>query len=184
MELITYAEAIKAFAIYPQDQGVRYTRLGFHGEVGELTNQVKKMIRDDAGALTDQRRLDLTKELGDVAWYVTRLAYHLGVNLEEVEILLGANPLADVVEYDTSPSLVASVEGLAGLSAVFFIEGPDQILKHEKKGFVEFTSAAFSLIADIADHLGTDLASILEQNHTKLASRAARGALGGSGDNR
>jgi NTP pyrophosphatase (non-canonical NTP hydrolase) len=42
------------------------------------------VIRDDGGTLTDERRRAMSKELGDVLWYVAQIASELGLDLEEV----------------------------------------------------------------------------------------------------
>lgn len=46
-----------------------YVRLGLISEVGEVAGQVKRIIRDDGGVLTDERREKILDELGDVLWY-------------------------------------------------------------------------------------------------------------------
>ncbi len=42
------------------------------------------MIRDDAGTVTEERRRAISKELGDVLWYVAQLASELDLDLEEI----------------------------------------------------------------------------------------------------
>ena len=61
-----------------------YSGLGLAGEGGEIANNLKKIIRDDGGVVTGDRRLALTKELGDVLWYVANLATDIGVSLSFV----------------------------------------------------------------------------------------------------
>jgi len=76
-------EALKT-AIYPEADALLYTVLGLNGEAGELAEKAKKMIRDDAGILYEERRKAMVKELGDVLWYVATTAKELNVTLEEV----------------------------------------------------------------------------------------------------
>ena len=76
-------EAIKT-AVYPEADALLYTVLGLNGEAGELAEKAKKMIRDDAGILYEERRLAMIKELGDVLWYVATTAKELNVTLQEV----------------------------------------------------------------------------------------------------
>jgi NTP pyrophosphatase (non-canonical NTP hydrolase) len=54
------------------------------GEAGEVADAVKKMIRDDDGSLSWERREQLRDELGDIQWYVTLLAHECGLTLESV----------------------------------------------------------------------------------------------------
>lgn len=61
-----------------------YPTLGLTGEAGEVAEKVKKMYRDDAGILTDARKQDIKKELGDVLWYVAMVAFECGIQLDDV----------------------------------------------------------------------------------------------------
>ena len=49
-----------------------------------MAEKVKKLIRDDAGVLSDERRAALAGELGDVLWYVAQVATEAGLDLEDV----------------------------------------------------------------------------------------------------
>ena len=66
-----YQQAARTTAQYP-DMGKNfyYPTLGLAGEAGEVAEKIKKLMRDDKGALTPERREALKKELGDVLWYV------------------------------------------------------------------------------------------------------------------
>lgn len=79
-----YEEACADTATYPVERGLEYVILGLCGEAGELANKYKKTIRDDGGVMTRERRLALIDEAGDVAWYLARLAFELGTNLDEI----------------------------------------------------------------------------------------------------
>jgi NTP pyrophosphatase (non-canonical NTP hydrolase) len=66
-------------AIYPKELGLYYTALGLSGEAGEVSEKIKKLIRD--GTLD---RESLIKELGDVLWYLSALSNELGISLQQV----------------------------------------------------------------------------------------------------
>src|SRR6185312_9805241 len=68
----------------PNSLAIIYPALGLAGETGEVLEKVKKMIRDDSGNLTEERRQALTKELGDVLAYLAELTTDLDITLEEV----------------------------------------------------------------------------------------------------
>ena len=61
-----------------------YATLGLNGEAGEVAEEVKKMIRDDNGILTEDRRHRLLGELGDTLWYLSAVAHEAGLDLGEV----------------------------------------------------------------------------------------------------
>jgi NTP pyrophosphatase (non-canonical NTP hydrolase) len=49
-----------------------------------VAEHVKKLIRDDGGEVTDERRTAMSKELGDVLWYLAQIASELGLDLDEL----------------------------------------------------------------------------------------------------
>jgi NTP pyrophosphatase (non-canonical NTP hydrolase) len=68
-------------AIFPKETALAYLTLGLAGEAGEIANKAKKIIRDGDNSA---KRSEITKELGDVCWYIAVLAQELGVNLGKV----------------------------------------------------------------------------------------------------
>ena len=85
MQLSDYQERSRATAVYPGvGANLLYPTLGLCGEAGEVAEKIKKMVRDDAGVLSPERRDALAKELGDVLWYVAQLATEAGLDLDAV----------------------------------------------------------------------------------------------------
>lgn len=58
--------------------------LGLVGESGEVADKIKKIIRDQNGKMTDDQKQDISKELGDVLWYVAVMGEYLGVSMDEI----------------------------------------------------------------------------------------------------
>lgn len=84
MDFTTYqAEAAKT-AIYPESAKVIYPAMGLGGEAGEVLNKTKKIVRDDGGALTEEKRRELRKEIGDCLWYMSALATDLEECLDDI----------------------------------------------------------------------------------------------------
>lgn len=81
MGLNEYQSACITTAIYGEGSKINYPILGLVGEAGELANKYKKVLRDDKGELTEEKRLALIDELGDVLWYCSALARDLGTTL-------------------------------------------------------------------------------------------------------
>lgn len=80
-----YVEKAMSTAIFPNaGTDLAYPTLGLVGEAGEIANKVKKVIRDDAGKLSQLRRNELVQELGDVLWYVAILAKTLDASLADI----------------------------------------------------------------------------------------------------
>jgi|1186.fasta_scaffold396783_2 NTP pyrophosphatase (non-canonical NTP hydrolase) len=61
-----------------------YAAMGLAGEAGEVANKVKKMLRDDSGIMTPERRDQIAEELGGVLWYAAALCTELDIYLGAV----------------------------------------------------------------------------------------------------
>jgi NTP pyrophosphatase (non-canonical NTP hydrolase) len=84
IELSDYQRLSRQTAAYPRQAWLTYPSLGLAGEAGEVAEHAKKAIRDDGGMVTDERRLAMAKELGDVLWYVSQITSELGLELEDI----------------------------------------------------------------------------------------------------
>jgi len=85
MDLNYYQTSALKTAVYPNmGANFPYPALGLAGEAGEVADKLKKVIRDNDGILTDPVRDAVAKELGDVLWYVSVLAYELDYDLETI----------------------------------------------------------------------------------------------------
>jgi NTP pyrophosphatase (non-canonical NTP hydrolase) len=85
MRISEYQELSRRTATYPgAGDNIVYPTLGLAGEAGEVAEKVKKLLRDDDGVLSDERRGALAGELGDVLWYVAQVATEAGLDLEEI----------------------------------------------------------------------------------------------------
>lgn len=80
-----YQEKAKETALYPNvGKNPYYPTLGLTGEAGEISNKVKKIMRDKDGAIDDETRDDIKKELGDVLWYVAAVASEFELDMGEI----------------------------------------------------------------------------------------------------
>lgn len=84
MDLSEYQRQSRRTAEYPRDAWLAYPALGLAGEAGEVAEHAKKAIRDDEGKVNEERKAAMSKELGDVLWYVAQLASELGLSLDEI----------------------------------------------------------------------------------------------------
>lgn len=84
MTINEYQQKALETAIYPKEQKIIYPTLGLTGEAGEVSDKVKKVLRDNNGLFSDDKKAELAKEIGDVLWYCATLANDLGYTLEEV----------------------------------------------------------------------------------------------------
>ncbi len=88
MTLDEYQRGALTTASFPASARILYPALKLAGEAGEVAEKVGKLMRDEGWTpcteLTAVQRDALSKELGDVLWYVAVLASDLGVELETV----------------------------------------------------------------------------------------------------
>ena len=87
MNFQEYQQKARGFAIYPGKgtaYGFAYTALGLNGESGEVAEHAKKILRDDSGKTSPERKNHLKKELGDVLWYISNCCSELGLSLNEI----------------------------------------------------------------------------------------------------
>lgn len=74
-------------AIYPHKKemlGLVYAVLGLANEAGEVAGKLKKILRDKGGVLSEDDIKALSKEIGDVQWYMAATCSELGLDLGEV----------------------------------------------------------------------------------------------------
>jgi NTP pyrophosphatase (non-canonical NTP hydrolase) len=87
MQFDEYQKKSRETAQYPSIvQSFVYPVMGLASEVGELLGKIKKIFRDDKGIVTDLKKQDISKELGDVLWYVAQVATEFDLKLEDVAL--------------------------------------------------------------------------------------------------
>ena len=90
MEINEYQKKAHTFADYAMpctndaDCGYCYPVMGLTEEAGEVAGKFGKAIRDYNGYISEERKAEIVKELGDVTWFVAELCTFLDVTLEEV----------------------------------------------------------------------------------------------------
>lgn len=101
MHFNEYQTQAAATAIYPgvgtgSVTAIAYLGLGL-GEAGEIQGKIKKILRDSDGVISQEQRLAIAGELGDLLWYVALLSEELDYGLQHIARLNLAK-LADRAE--------------------------------------------------------------------------------------
>ncbi|WP_313190933.1 MazG nucleotide pyrophosphohydrolase domain-containing protein [Sphingobacterium sp.] len=97
--------------------------LGLAGEAGSVLTTLKKLIRDGEGYGSFNEKL--TEELGDVLWYISSIASHNNISLEDIakNNLIKTQDRFDEVDLKTIPRLDKSyVEQFPDSFIINFIE--------------------------------------------------------------
>ena len=88
MNFEQYQELASETAIYPnKGNNPYYPTLGLCGEAGEVAEKIKKVMRDEDGEFSIDKTAEITKEIGDVLWYLAALCEELDIDLETCAIL-------------------------------------------------------------------------------------------------
>ncbi len=80
-----YQHQSRVTAVYP-DAGKNYVypSLGLVSEAGEVAGKVKKVLRDEGGVFSAERKDQVAAELGDVLWYIAQIATELGLSVDAI----------------------------------------------------------------------------------------------------
>jgi NTP pyrophosphatase (non-canonical NTP hydrolase) len=88
LTLNAYQEATDETAFYPEQYGLTYCLFKLSGKTGELVEKVGKLIRDHGWEpgypIPEEMEDAVAQELGDVQWYVARIAHELDFTLEQI----------------------------------------------------------------------------------------------------
>jgi len=93
MDMDEYQKLARSTAIYPtlfisldkeKEVPFTYVVLGLAGETGEIVERFKKIIRDKEGKVDKEDLEAISKELGDLLWYIANLATELGLSLNKI----------------------------------------------------------------------------------------------------
>ena len=85
MDFNEYQEKAWETAIYPRKgKNISYPTLGLGGETGEVLEKIKKILRDENEMITEEKKEEIIKEIGDVLWYLAALSQELNINLNDI----------------------------------------------------------------------------------------------------
>jgi len=86
MNFNDYQKQSLTTAIFHPDEQMDKTiwAMGVSGEAGEVLEKWKKIVAYKDGKITDEDLREISKELGDVLWYVSLFAHSLGLSLDDI----------------------------------------------------------------------------------------------------
>lgn len=84
MTLNEYQALALQTAIFSTDKNISYLTLALCGEVGELADKVKKVLRDKGGQFYAPDMAAIAMELGDALYYMANIAKFLGYGLSDI----------------------------------------------------------------------------------------------------
>lgn len=171
MSLNEYQEFTKTTVIYDQSD--------FKIELAYLTLGLVNEIEEVRDAATKQNSETLVKELGDVLWYLARLATLYHTPLSSLSDVGTSNLYKLLPDKYTIESLQSCGAILAGIVK--------KIIRDDKPNPQGVLNSLFDinhLLYVLAFNQGITLEWVAHLNQLKLTSRMNRGTLSGSGNNR
>lgn len=82
MNFNDYQDQASKTAIYKHE--IIYPALGLANEAGEVLGKIKKVLRDNDGDFTPEKREEIGAEIGDVLWYISALARDMNLSLDAI----------------------------------------------------------------------------------------------------
>ena len=189
LTLNAYQAAAMSTAL-PTSLNMAYMAYGLVNEIGELQ---EKLASNTPGILTSEETL---KELGDVLWYIAGVSKIRGWKLSEV-VLDDTTDIA-ISEYAVGEEseVLASESGqeyciklsigltIAAGNLCGALKKEIRDNTHKPDVEKEALRRIFQISVMLAKVMNSTLEHVAIANIEKLASRKARGVIGGSGDNR
>lgn len=186
MNFSVYQEEALKTALYPNiGSNILYPMLGLIGESGEVAGKIKKMIRDDNGIMTRERRAAIRGELGDVLWYMAIVCAEANLDMGTL-YLLAQRAIHDTHMTDLSRLAFKLSQQTAHMSMLVeqFIYGPHKEDMDTLAPLSTDITILFTNMIDLCLACSLDIEQVAQSNLEKLSSRQKRGVLQGDGDKR
>ncbi len=189
MNLNEYQEKASSTAQYPistfkldtSHEGLIYQTMWMAGFVGNICNQVKKLIRDDNGVLTSDRKEKLDTLVDEAIQALNWIGQSLN----------NESNLSERLDMSECIGICYTTLGLMGESGELCDDAKDLIETKDEEEIQTIRSNLRDELGDVAWYVATTakeldrkLDSICEANLAKLKSRRERDMISGDGDHR
>ncbi len=184
-----YCEQAILTAVYPnQGNSLLYPVLGLIGECSEISNKIKKILRDDGGKITDKKTQEIGKETGDCLWYIANICREANLSMQNIVedavrhylSILSVNKVVDI--FDVCLVLQKPLYGISiGAKRVKDGTQNDFLVRN---GFGTDLRDICVLLIFLCNSLGLSFETVGKRNIENLLCRQKRNTLHGSGDDR
>jgi len=176
MEFKEFLEKSRTTAEYPNvGSNELYAVAGLFGEMGELLNKLKKLMRADLSEPTPELAEAIKNELGDVLWYIGALGYEKEywmltdgkIDVTDVPSIEG---VALPSERKSTEAIVIAWINLLGILHMAMGVGQKEIIKN-----VIISVLAVATVT--ATYCNSTLSDVLDYNIAKLSARQTKGQI-------
>jgi len=197
-----YQNESKKTTMYSRENGIgiMYIALGLAGEHGEIIEKIKQFIQSK-GEVFDNFKLELTKEIGDLMWYISQLCTETGLELSKVASQILKNEVDILDKYDEQiqntqfNSIDIKLEYICidmTITISKLVEKIKKIIRNKNGNFDiedidiinKILATVFSNIRELIVLFSLSIKDILNLNIQKITSRLNRGVIKSEGDNR
>jgi|SRR5689334_2566913 len=169
-------------AVKPNSPSCIYPVFGLCGEIGE----VAQVTVDRLGKIED-----LKKECGDVLWYIAAICSDLSIKMGDVAghetfSMFAANSrLTNNLSVEEMVVELSIAAGIVSEATKKTIRDSDGIVTKERLAAIQVALRRILVaLSAICERRGIIFGCVATGNLAKLAGRAAKGTITGSGDNR
>jgi len=181
MNIEHYEQKIIVWDKYPDSIKPTIYLLGGFGELGELIEKLLDHL--DNYKKIQNRQIRFALEMGDIYWYMIRLANSLGFTYSEIKKMSIEEPIK---VNDIHKNLLRLVVEIGKLTNQFkkVFRDHQSIMPKGQIEYGERIARIFVYLEEIVNETGFTVDEVLEMNYEKLDSRYKRHKIGGSGDER
>lgn len=185
MDIQTYQIKSRETAVYPNiNSNITYPSLGLIGEIGELSEKFKKVMRDNGGILSQERIDGIIGETGDLLWYLCAFCTELKINIENMDhVYTLYKDFSNIANEDIIIELFGYIAEIISLSHWVKVD-PKNNKEFFLKNFKHEVNTALKLIKLICERCNTTIEDVMDKNIEKLKSRKERNVICGDGDTR
>lgn len=177
MDFKTYQTESRKTATYPGlNQSIEYPLMGLMGEFGELCEKFKKILRDNNGNMSEERKDGVISECSDLLWYLFQIYSESKIDFEKeyVEKQLFAEQKSSLL------NLLVAMNCAISDIAVFCVSKNQVLLSC----ITDPVNSLISCIKCICIICNTTIENVMDYNIKKLKDRLDRNVICGDGDKR
>lgn len=178
---------------------VMYPSFGLAGETGETAGKIEQFLADPYLFSDESAVVEVIKEMGDILWYVTRVATETGGSL--MKVLTAAEKLRETgynshlygeARQVSAARLMLRISSYQGAVSETLkkairdekVEWSGSLSESRKEKIQQELVLIVHHLEILAEVFGVSLQEVARRNMNKLSSRLERNVITGDGDNR
>jgi len=185
MKITDYVKIVDKTAVYPDEPSLAYVILGLVGESGEFVDEFF------SPATTNVK---ITKEAGDVYWYITAICKETGISAKHILTSAEDGPIDSLNIEETNPfevaiALSSASSKLAEIAKKYYrdnetLEEKDAYLTKKEEDLFTLLVKVGIMVSLLCQVKGISFSDVLKHNYDKLIKRREKNMIQGEGSDR